>query len=62
MAMYKLFFLIHRRSDFENMVYLAKRMMNPEYYMKKQHEAEIRIARINSFLRAFKQMTNSVYM
>ena len=53
MAFYKLYFIVHRRTDFYRLWRWMDEMMYPEYYVEKKqhaHDAIMRLAMITNIM------------
>lgn len=53
MAFYKLYFIVHRRTDFSQLLRWVHKMMHPEYYMEKKqyaHDAIMRLAMLTNVM------------
>lgn len=46
MAFYKLFYLLHRRTDWPDLLDLEKQFMMPEQYAAAKRQAEIALAKL----------------
>lgn len=46
MAFYKLFYLLHRRTDWQNLLDMEKQFMMPEEYAAAKRQAEMALAKL----------------
>lgn len=61
MAFYKLFRVLHRRTDYDNMMHLIDRMLNPEYYQILKRKSDQSIMNILALSHFIQSRTNSSF-